>query len=573
MSNFALARSRWVWILPLVLLVCTVMVVDRSVEAADEEESPFPSVKEALEKEIHGRFKLKKKRLQVQYDFRSEDQGDDFTIQKYFGVNLEGFREREPEKPEIEPGRLRLPRDGGLQLNVPFDNITYAMIVAKGVDSFSLEFRGAEDKSVAATFGGYPRITIDGKDEFKAFKTINLLPKKEYRFELQVDRGKVVGKLNGKKLLEKKLAKNQQLTGLGRLGFTRRGLVTFGDGNSGSSSASVSKVVVRGTLADDAVVVAANRDRAKDSLPPLWLESHEAKGQYFDVVTSVSQEVADSWQRQLDQLVATMLSDYPEKVDPLPPPPPPEPATGPGEGGPSEGDAGDAGDDKVGEQPIDKPAEVPADKEPRAKPFELPKLTVYVFSSGTVHDAYRGEAVQRIPRSSLPYATRVDGAQIMTFVQPPVGDANADSLRGWLLRNIINGVFKAMYRTFPLWWSEGHMQYYVSSFAGEELVPGVVSPDTANLARKYLDEGTEPVVSDLLKGWVYKRGKPYPSAICWAWVHFLRHGDDGKHVELAQRMHRAMRYGMGQEEAGKAVFPVSEFNKLYPLFKSYVADL
>ncbi|MEM7164211.1 MAG: hypothetical protein AAF581_02035 [Planctomycetota bacterium] len=519
---------------------------------ADKSALSQAATREALAKEIHGRFKLHKELLQIQYDFRSEEQAQDFIIRERYGHRALASG---PKHPSIQPGSIALPAAGDVLLQAPFEQITNAMVVVRGVDAFSLQFRGEGLDVIEVNFGDYPRIRVNGDLGDGQWKRSKIKPALEYRFELLIRGDQIVARINGSDVIKKTCA--GELRGHGTLRFSRHGFVGVAGRSSGEGEAFVSKVVVRGILSKNAALVAANRGRAYDQQLPVWPRSYEAKGKYFDVVAASSQETASTWQTKLDLLVAAIINDYPADVQPLPIASPTPSPDGGAAGEPAEG---------VPDQPVD--------KRNRNKPWEFKKCRVFVFDHVAVHDAYRGEKVPRYADSTFPRPSLVGDTRLWTLVDPGARDDQiSQQLARSLGAEVAHAVLSALYRSPPLWWMEGHCTYYSRSLLGADVVLGAVDPQLVRGARQWIQNQTEPTVSDLLADKVVELRQPRLRDLCWAWVHFLRHGDDRAHRELTSRIHRALRHGESPKAAVAAVLPVSTFNEIYPLFTEYLEQL
>ncbi|MGE3164992.1 MAG: hypothetical protein AB7O52_08800 [Planctomycetota bacterium] len=478
----------------------------------------LPSVKDALASEVHGEARLKKNRIQIAYDFRKENQALDFALDNgaMFGVGDMGPR-TVLEHPKIEAGQLRLDQGKWARGLLPLVDIAEVSIWVQGVDGFSIRLRHGQSQ-VTVNFREYPSISFDaGIGWGDVRRVLNLVPTKSYRFDLVLKNGKAIGKIDGKPMLEAEIPAT----------FGAVNELTFGPAFSGrpTSSARVTGVQVSGTISPNLPVIAANRGGAKADRPPIWEQSFTRKGEHITVVSPVSEQHATEWCDRLNTLTTSLLRDYP----PSPPAPPPD----------------------AKEAPVDR----------KVPDFSYERL-VYLFPEPQVMAAYCGSAAP---------IDQLENGTFVVLVDPAQDEADPGPNLTW---RITSQMLAKLYPTVPLWWQLGNCSYYSVSYGHVRGLDGSnAHASNAKAARGHLDQGTEPRLSSLLSGWVWSDGQIYPTALSWAWVHFLRHANNGAHAGLLTQFHQALRAGLSAEQAGTAVFPTTLFNELYPQFESYLKDL
>lgn len=491
----------------------------------------LPKLKDALKDVVHGKFKLRRDQIEIRYDFREQSQVEDFWTDSRFDITSDGTTVSfgDKKRPKLNPGQLVLPQRNNLAAQLPLQGIKSVCFWVKDVAGFSIKLRG-DGQRVEANFSDFASISFGSDNQFQNSKRpINLSPKKVHKIELLLSRTKAIGKVNGSKVLERKVPKD-----FGSVNSLSFGQPLFSR-QKASSQAVVTGLLIKGTVADDAGLLAANRGRSKEKLPPVWLETHTVKGKHFTVLSGVSEEVAQLWSDELEAVVAAILTELPPNIAP---PPPPEP---------------EEGDEEEESSPK------PIDKKPPAS-FEYHR-TVYVFGNPRVLEAYAGQpqAPRRFPDGSWGVLHREQE-----------GVARSTRLFRWsVAREVLDG----LYLKIPYWWERSHaIHYYWSTIVDGTLLPDYPA-ETAATVRKYLEAGTEPRVSDLLAGWTYKKGSTNPDSLGWAWLHFLRTADGGAYAPYLKRYHQALRHGASAEEAGETVFPTAVFNELYPKFETFLESL
>lgn len=492
----------------------------------------LPSVKDALAQEVRGATRLSRKLVQISYDFRKPDQAQDFVLDQAGVFTFGGeLTDRAPEHPTIERGVLQVPRGKQVRARLPLDDIQSVVVRAQGVSGLSIQLSQGRHR-VMASFADYPHISIDNGGGSGGRNRLNLQPEKAYRFELLIQNGKATGKLDGKVMMEEPLPKD-----LGPLSDLRVGSGRFGW--DADSAASITLVQIAGTVAEELPLIAVNRDRGKQRLPPVWNRSFTEAGDAITAVSPISQEHAASWSRRLNEMVALMLHDYPPTTAAPPEPPPGEPGV-----------------------------EVPADRRPPEYRYQR---TLYLFDSSRVLQAYAGSSSTFLDWEEL---------GLVAFDSPDAGDPRDDlpeelqallaptsSVQMRVHWRVAGQVLAALYPTLPSWWGVGNVAYYSLSFGGGD--PAAYSKE----ARSHLASGKEPRLSELLGGWTPSTGSPAPISLAWAWIHFLRNAESGRHAGLLTRFHEALRAGKSAEQAGQEVFPTALFNELYPAFEKYLQAL
>ncbi len=247
------------------------------------------TAKEALAREIRGKFQLKGNKVEVRYDFRDAAQGKDFLKAEptFYGLKLLPGK---AEPLEVEAGRLVLPVRDQVTCTLPLEAIEVITFQISGVREMSWILVNGKEQ-VEARLGNMADIYIAPINKIKpgGSRTHNLDPIKNYAGELVFEPTRVVLRLDGKEVLEKELP--VPFEPMARCGLmieegTRPVLTAF---------------QVKGTLRKDALSLGQNRGLAKEGKAPIFDKPYTAKGSAITVISEVSQENADRWLAVLEK--------------------------------------------------------------------------------------------------------------------------------------------------------------------------------------------------------------------------------------------------------------------------------
>ncbi len=266
-----------------------------------------PAVKEALEREIHGKLQLKGDRIDVRYDFRDAIQVRDFSRGFQFLLNPE-FDGVKKDPIKFEAGKLFLPKGDQIVSTLPLGAIQDVLFVLSGAKEFTIVL-GQKEDAIWAQLGEYANLSVGsrGLGGFLNDRVFNLDPKRSYKVELVLERKRVVVRVDGKEILQQPLPK--EFGAMERCGFWA---------DSGERP-HITGFQIRGTLSADALPMARNRGLAREKRPPQFEPGFAAEAGAFGVLSEVSQEHADRWLRLLDaQRAALLASCAPESPLELP---------------------------------------------------------------------------------------------------------------------------------------------------------------------------------------------------------------------------------------------------------------
>jgi len=484
----------------------------------------IPSLEDAAKQEIHGLARLRKKQVQILYDFRKPEQGADFVIDRMRGMvviapgSTMSAAPPPEERPTVEPGKLVLPPSTWLSGRLPLAEIQQISITVQGANGYSLRLREGKQQ-VTVNFAAQPSISFDeGVGLGDSKRNLKLVATDRYELAVEIRGGKVIGKLDGKLLVDKEMP--AEMGALSELSFGPSIFATASE-----EPVLITAIQIAGVVSDTLPLLAANRGRGERLEPPLWEKGSTSAGSHVTVTASDSAGRAERFAKRLDGIVLGLLRAYP--ID----------ASSP-EGG-AEG----------GGVPVDR----------KAPPFEYAR-TVHLFPDAEVLAAYSGEPrpLVALPSGDIAFLDRADDGEAARLLA--------------LDRRIATEAFERFYAAAPWWWSAGNCAAAALDAERDPADPNVPAEYVAK-AMHHLGRGIEPRLSDIVRGWSPGKGQDGPVELAWAWVHFLRHGDGGGHAFLLRRYHEELRLGRSGPEATQLVFPTEVFDDLYGKFQSHLKSL
>ncbi|MFN0058719.1 MAG: hypothetical protein ACKVX7_09720 [Planctomycetota bacterium] len=498
-------------------LVIFMLAMVARVSAQTTPEEKFPSLKEALESGIHGALKLKKEQIEVSYDFKAKEQLQDFRGSAGFVFRGNGVNLGDEEKPLAwEAGKLLLQREVRVEWRVALNKIENLSFGVGNLRDFAIELNGDEE-AITVALGDLTRLNIGrdnpGEFDWSKMKSINLIPQKSYRIDVEIKSTEVTVKLDGKPILTGKVPE----------GFPEMKTCTFS--SSSNSKPYVNQMRIAGRIGMDRAVSAANKSRLAAGKPPIWPNTTRVAGVHCHLATDASPEKAAEWLRVADAVAKAMAVDLP-RTEPAPTPAPP--------GGTTPNQNADG-------------AKAPG------------PLKIYVFTQAEVLAAYAGA-----PNSQV-----LPNGSVVLFENTEKGGLRPNDLGYMVAAGMLAGRYSA---AAPLWWSLGIQFYYAGvKVDAAQVKVGESQPDLAALARDLLGAQDGLGIRDLeaLRAKDWERGYP----LAWAWVHFLLRSAGGAHRAKALSFDSALRAGKDPSDAFWLAFPKEQLAELEKEFKAYLETM